>query len=83
MHRRITKKSSCGAFLHHGETWNERKDLHAECAAKIETERMCGYERKEGSERESDQAEVQPAANVETAISIVDVSSIFNLADCF
>lgn len=83
MHRRITKKSSCGAFLHHGETGNESKDCHAECAAKIETERMCGYGRKEDSKRESDEAEIQPAANVETAISIVDVSSIFSLADCF
>lgn len=44
---------------------------------------MSGYECEENSERESDQAEVQHAANVETAISIVDVGSFPDLADRF
>ena len=50
---------------------------------KLIMERMSRYECRKNLERESDQAEVQHAVNVETAISIVDVGSLSDLADRF
>ena len=44
---------------------------------------MCGYECEEDSEGENEKTEIQRPVNVETAISIDDVGSLPDLADCF
>lgn len=78
----MSAKISCNAFLHIGKSAKGNPG-HAEHTAKLIMERMSRYECRKNLERESDQAEVQHAVNVETAISIVDVGSLSDLADRF
>ena len=44
---------------------------------------MAEYECEKGAKRESNQTEVQYAAYVQTAVSVVDVASVCDLADHF